>query len=298
MEKEVFISYAWGDKSEKGESREDIVDYLENMLKTKFVGKNISIVRDKNDLQYGKKIKEFMERIGKGKYVIIVLSDKYLKSENCMYEVYQLKQNNLLYTSAFFIILDDATAIYNSHRRNEYIDYWSERIKVQQKNLHAKAPSTKHNLNLYRAFLEIIDEFITLAVDTNTLNEKIHKKTGFQELINEIEKRFIHHEKMNDKSYKQLHEIELQESRLGLIDSQIYKIKNDKEKKFLIDDLKPLHSRYSALREEVEVILSAISKSVDEEHVLKYNRRILEKENEISTIKEKINGIEEKLKLI
>jgi hypothetical protein len=73
FEKEIFISYAW-----RGESEEFV-----NRLDEVFQSQGITIVRDKRDLGYKGLIKEFMQRIGKGKCVIVVISDRYLKSPNC-----------------------------------------------------------------------------------------------------------------------------------------------------------------------------------------------------------------------
>ena len=78
--KKVFISYAWG-----GESEETV-----NQLDQAFQGKGITLVRDKRDLGFKGCIKAFMEDIGRGKAVIVVISDKYLKSRNCMDEASRL----------------------------------------------------------------------------------------------------------------------------------------------------------------------------------------------------------------
>ena len=76
FEKEIFISYAWGGESE------EFVNNLDQIL----LSKGIKIIRDKRELGYKGLIKAFMERIGRGKCVIAVISEKYLKSPNCMFE--------------------------------------------------------------------------------------------------------------------------------------------------------------------------------------------------------------------
>ena len=81
--KEIFISYAWGGESEK----------LVNELDQAFQNQGVTIVRDKRDLGFKGSIKEFMETIGKGKAVILVISEKYLKSENCMFELLQVAKH-------------------------------------------------------------------------------------------------------------------------------------------------------------------------------------------------------------
>ena len=76
-ESDVFVSYAWGGESES------LVDTLERS----FSEHGISIVRDKKDIHYRGSIKAFEQRIGQGQCVVLVISDKYLRSEHCMHEL-------------------------------------------------------------------------------------------------------------------------------------------------------------------------------------------------------------------
>ena len=76
-EQGVFISYAWNGESE------EMVDQIEQSLRER----GIRIIRDKRDLDYKGSIGEFMERIGRGSCVIVIISDKYLRSPNCMFEL-------------------------------------------------------------------------------------------------------------------------------------------------------------------------------------------------------------------
>jgi hypothetical protein len=55
------------------------------------------------DLGYKGLIKDFMRQIGRGKCAIAVISDKYLKSENCMFELVEIAKNGDFYDwIAFF----------------------------------------------------------------------------------------------------------------------------------------------------------------------------------------------------
>lgn len=67
---EIYVSYAW-----RGES-ESIVDQLCQV----FAIKGYKIIRDKSAVAYKDSIKSFMDRIGRGKFIIAVISDKYMKS--------------------------------------------------------------------------------------------------------------------------------------------------------------------------------------------------------------------------
>jgi internalin A len=87
---EYFVSYAWGDGTSEGRDREDIV----NKLCDKAEENGITIVRDKNVLRVGDRISEFMQELARAdRRVFIILSDKYLKSPYCMYELAEVWRN-------------------------------------------------------------------------------------------------------------------------------------------------------------------------------------------------------------
>jgi internalin A len=83
-EQAVFISYAWGGESE------EIVNQIDGALQQR----GLKIIRDKRDLGYKGSISAFMERIGQGNCVIVVISDKYLRSPNCMFELWRSQREN------------------------------------------------------------------------------------------------------------------------------------------------------------------------------------------------------------
>jgi TIR domain len=82
---EIFVSYSWGDdSSEDAWKRAEVVDRLcETLDKDGW-----HILRDSNVLRSGELISGFMKRIGLADHVIVVLSDKYLRSPYCMTELH------------------------------------------------------------------------------------------------------------------------------------------------------------------------------------------------------------------
>jgi hypothetical protein len=105
-EQAVFISYAWGDE------REEIVNQLDQAL----AQRGLKIIRDKRDLGYKGSINAFMERIGQGNCVIVVISDKYLRSPNCMFELVEIAEGKQFHDRIFPIVLNDAD-IYDPVKR-------------------------------------------------------------------------------------------------------------------------------------------------------------------------------------
>ncbi len=84
-------------------SREYVVDEIEKKLKAA----GITVFRDKNEMTYGDSIDSFMNRIGTGKAVIRVVSDKYLKSRYCMDEALRIHRYANNEKRIFTIILKD-----------------------------------------------------------------------------------------------------------------------------------------------------------------------------------------------
>ena len=79
---EIFISYSWHDEGL------NVADDLERCLQEK----GFAVMRDNRAIGYKGLIKEYMQRLGRGRCIILVLSDQYFKSPNCMYELLQIAQ--------------------------------------------------------------------------------------------------------------------------------------------------------------------------------------------------------------
>jgi Leucine-rich repeat (LRR) protein/GTPase SAR1 family protein/CHAT domain-containing protein len=182
FEKEIFISYAWGGESEQ------FVDHLDQTLQAK----GIKIIRDKRVLGYKGLIHAFMERIGRGKCVIAVISEKYLKSPNCMFELVQVAKNGEFYDRIFPIILADAQ-IYKALERIKYIKHWEDEIKALDDAIKevgaANLQGIHEEIDQYTEIRNTIAGLINLLKDMNTLTSDIHQQSEFEELINAIEDR-------------------------------------------------------------------------------------------------------------
>jgi TIR domain len=84
---EWYVSYAWGDdRSPEGRRREEIVDRLCIAAENQ----GLRILRDKVMLSLGDSISAFMRRIGQSDRVFVTLSDKYLRSPHCMFELSEI----------------------------------------------------------------------------------------------------------------------------------------------------------------------------------------------------------------
>ncbi|MBL4837117.1 MAG: TIR domain-containing protein [Kordiimonadaceae bacterium] len=125
-----YVSYAWNDdKTPEGKDREEMVDKFCEEAKSK----GILIVRDKDRLKYGDSIEGFMRSIAQGDKIFVVMSDKYLKSENCMFELYHIWKHANADFEAFKerilpFCLPDAK-IWEIFDRPNYVKYWRERFE-------------------------------------------------------------------------------------------------------------------------------------------------------------------------
>ena len=178
----VFISYAWGGESER------IASEVEKSL----IEKKIDFIRDKtNGVGFKGLVKDFMKEIGKGNFVIVVLSDKYLKSKNCMFELLEIHQNGDFKQRIFPIVLSDAK-IYDAEDIIDYTDYWDEKIeKLENKIKNSRRLTNRkrvHNdLDLYESIRDTIDNLLDILADMNTLTPEMHQKSNFKQIYEQIE---------------------------------------------------------------------------------------------------------------
>jgi basic membrane protein A len=181
-EQAVFISYAWGAE------REDIVNEIDETLQQR----GIRIVRDKRALGYRGSIKEFMERIGQGRCVIVVISDKYLRSPNCMFELVEISENKQFHDRVFPVVLSDAN-IYDPLKRIEYVKYWEAKRKELAKAMRTLDPANlqgiRDDMDQYDRIRDKISGITSILKDMNTLTPDVHRDSEFSNLYDAIVKR-------------------------------------------------------------------------------------------------------------
>ena len=178
--KAIFISYAWGGESES----------LANQVDQAFNQKGVTIMRDKSEMGFKDRIKDFMERIGRGKCVIVIIGENYLKSENCMFELLQIAKHQRFVDRIFPIVLDDAR-IYKPIDRIKYVQYWEEEIKKLEDALKSVSAANlqgfREDIDLYTEIRQLLPNLTNILKDMNTLTVQTHKESGFETLFNAIE---------------------------------------------------------------------------------------------------------------
>lgn len=177
---EVFVSYAWTNESKS------LVDKLQKVLDEN----GVRLLRDSDELNYKDSIRNFMQRLGKGKCIIAIISEKYLKSENCMFELLEISKAQKFKERIFPIILTDAN-IYKPLGRVSYVKYWEQQIQELDdalKSLQGQDLSNlQQDLNLYAEIRRSFDSISHTLRDMNALTSSIHEESDFEQLIKKIQ---------------------------------------------------------------------------------------------------------------
>ena len=173
----VYISYAWQGESEK----------VANDLDDDFRRRGIPLVRDKRDLAYKGLISGFMKEIGRGDAVVLVICDKYLKSDNCMFELLQVARNPDMVARIFPVVLQDAN-IYDPEKSVDYIKYWEDKHKSLSTKLksldrvgHIEGLDDK--LDLWEDIRKGISKLTSTLRDMNALTPEMHANANFEQMI-------------------------------------------------------------------------------------------------------------------
>lgn len=125
--------------------------------------------KDDPNHRFGSSIDSYVTRLGKGKTVILIVNDDYLKSEVCMQEALIVHNNHDNDGRVFFVILaeqDKLNFIEEKFKIQErYYDYWQERlIKIT-----SNKGSDAREIAAIISIRDFIFEFINKIFDTNSL---------------------------------------------------------------------------------------------------------------------------------
>ncbi len=187
-EKTIFFSYAWNDDSNP--EREKIVDSLYDSLVTE----GYNIVRDKKNIEYGDSINSFMDLIGEGQHIFVFLSDKYIRSSYCMYELYKAYlhctfSNEKLRQRIYPIRLED----FNLIDKRDFLRDWANK-KANLKDIIDEfgLENTKSIVDEFFKVAEIfskIDLLLSFLNDIHATTIDILSADNFEMIKNNIKKR-------------------------------------------------------------------------------------------------------------
>lgn len=93
----IFLSYCQKDKG--------IADIVDKRLPE--IENRIEITRDIRVVNYRERFSEFMQTISEKDFVLSIVSDRYLKSRNCMYEMSELMRDRKFADKLLFVVVSD-----------------------------------------------------------------------------------------------------------------------------------------------------------------------------------------------
>lgn len=197
---EIFLSYCWADN----EIADEIYDKLS-------MNQGINLHRDKIDIKPWKSIKEYMQSISNMDYTILLISDAYLRSANCMYEVLEIMRDRVYKEKIFPAVIHKG--IYNPQIRAQYVLHWQKQCAELEKAL---APLESHNLGSLvhdlkqrKDIASNVADFLSLVAELNNpqiadVAVAISQKLQEKNLISSHEKKFSHSPSDNVDYFKKL----------------------------------------------------------------------------------------------
>ncbi|GFZ91193.1 hypothetical protein GCM10011497_21360 [Elstera cyanobacteriorum] len=185
----LYVSYCWKDLQAVPKDEKAAVETFMETAR----GKNIPVLRDKDAIKFGEKLKNYMKSLSQGQRIFIFMSDSYLRSPYCMYELYHIwkfsEQCKIDFIERVRIYLLGGLKITKPQDIAPYAEYW-ESEHAEQKQAFDRisaadpAPELRENFGLITQFYQSIatilstinshlrpvewDEFIQYALDDLT----------------------------------------------------------------------------------------------------------------------------------
>lgn len=192
--REVFISYAWGDNTPAGKTRAQVVEGLYEALEKD----GFSPVRDRDQINPGDRISAFIKRLTQADLVVAVVSDKYLRSPYCMFEIYKLWQRcqgdaGELGRYLVPIVLPEVK-IGNFRERSAYLKHWSEEAEHLEGLIRDPAlrPGREswEEVRLVREFAHHLDDILVFLQDVLMPRKlEAHLDDGFPAVLRALRRR-------------------------------------------------------------------------------------------------------------
>jgi internalin A len=192
--REVFISYAWGDDTPEGKIRTEAVEGLQSALEEG----GFDTIRDRDQMRTGERISAFIRRLTRADLVVAVISNKYLRSPYCMYEIYKLWQKHQgdadgLVEHLIPIVLPEVR-IGNFRERAPYLKYWADEAKslealIRDPDLSPSRESWEE-IRLIREFAHHVDGILVFIQDVLMPRKlEAHLDDGFQAVREALRRR-------------------------------------------------------------------------------------------------------------
>lgn len=191
----IFLSYCNSDS--------DLADIICSKLDSY---KYIEVSRYTTSVPYKGSFIEFMNGLDNHDKVIMIISDQYLKSRACMYEVGQLIKSSDFKKKILFIVCSNRdkkfyrvpavenieAKIYDPHDRNQYIIYWENKCSELHEDLNlikdecAKIETLEDIRDIKRIISSDIGRFMKYLSDANGISFSDLYEHNFSEFLDDM----------------------------------------------------------------------------------------------------------------
>lgn len=167
---QIAVSYAW--KAEDGGIHAGKVEEL--CLRLRAAG--VKVLRDVGGAKPGDDLGEFMRKVGTTEVVCVFLSDAYLRSPNCMYELLvawqTCKDDPAKFRDKVRVwVAEDAKGIFSADGRNGYLEFWKkardeEEAIVTKTATDGLSPEGLAKFKRVKEYCEQLDGILNTLADT------------------------------------------------------------------------------------------------------------------------------------
>ncbi len=160
----------------------EAADEIDNDLKAL----GVNLVRDVRDIGYRQSIRAFMNQIRSADFVLILVSNDFLRSRNCMYEVLELLKDETFKERLLPVVLPSAR-ISSTGEIAGYIRFW----ETESKDLRARASGldlknagvVSEELRIVDSICQTVGDFCTVVRDMLYRTIEGLKETGYSDIL-------------------------------------------------------------------------------------------------------------------
>jgi tetratricopeptide (TPR) repeat protein len=175
--KTLFLSYSWSDAI--------IADSIDDAL----LPTGVQVKRDIRGIKYKDSIKQYMSQIRDTDFVLLIISDSFIKSSNCMYEVLEILKDKDFKKKILPVVVD-GTKIYKAKDQLGIIKYWSNQYEELKAELNSVNPTDA--IEQYKELKHIeniranVGEFLAYIADAMVDRLSTMQKDKFKVILDHI----------------------------------------------------------------------------------------------------------------
>ena len=173
---DIYLSYSWKQTSEATQLEQELFEEWSIILR-----------RDRKEIMYKDSISNFMSELAGSKHIILLLSNDYFESENCMNEFVSILNNSNFSDRISPIQIDNGSLkIHSSKDKSERVSYWEKELEKSSKF----KDSMKNDYQKLSNICSGLGDALSKLSDLNTSTFSELKKSKFQMIVDDISKKY------------------------------------------------------------------------------------------------------------